>query len=84
MTCSSSLFGTKVFDLSGAVDAMVLRTASKTTPVGQKYTILTWQGRIYGNNLRFSAEAALIDTIRLRTQEIPLNQIKSITKNSKT
>ena len=85
MTCSSSLFGTKVFDLSGAVDAMVLRTASKTTPVGQKYTILTWKGgRIYGNNLRFSAEAALIDTIRLRTQEIPLNQIKSITKNSKS
>ena len=85
MTCSSSLFGTKVFDLSGAVDAMVLRTASKITPVGQKYTILTWQGgRIYGNNLRFSAEAALIDTIRLRTQEIPLNQIKSITKNSKS
>ena len=85
MTCSSSLFGTKVFDLSGSVDATVFRTASKTTPVGQKYTILTWQGgRIYGNNLRFSAEAALIDTIRLRTQEIPLNQIKSITKNSKS
>ena len=85
MTCSSTLFGTKNFDLSGAVDAMVFRPAGKTTPPGQKYTVLTWQGgRIYGNNLRLNEDGFLIDTIRLRTQNIPLNQIKSITKNGKT
>ena len=85
MTCSSTLFGTKNFDLSGAVDAMVFRPAGITTPTGQKYTVLTWQGgRIYGNNLRLNEEGVLIDTIRLRTQNIPLNQIKSITKNGKT
>ena len=85
MTCSSTIFGTKNFDLSGAVDAMVFRPAGKTTPIGQKYTVLTWQvGRTNGNNLRLNEEGVLIDTIRLRTQNIPLNQIKSITKNGKT
>ena len=82
MNCNSSLFGNKTFDLSGAVDAMVFRSAGKKTPPGQKFTIITWQGgRIYGNNLRLNQSGILIDTIRLRTQNIPLNQIKSITKN---
>ena len=36
------------------------------------------------HNLRLNEEGVLIDTIRLRTQNIPLNQIKSITKNGKT
>ena len=82
MNCNSSLFGNKTFDLSGAVDAMVFRPAGKTAPPGQKFTIITWQGgRIYGNNLRLNENGISIDTIRLRTQKIPLNQIKSITKN---
>ena len=82
MNCNSSLFGNKTFDLSGAVDAMVFRPAGKKAPPGQKFTIITWQGgRIYGNNLRLNENGISIDTIRLRTQKIPLNQIKSITKN---
>ena len=85
MACRSSLFGERKFDLTGSVDAMVLRPASKKAPPGQPCSILTWQGgRIYGRNLRFNNNEAIIDTIRLRTQNIPLKEIKTIITGNKS
>ncbi len=85
MACRSPLFGERKFDLSGSVDALVLRPASKKAPPGLPCSILTWQGgRIYGRNLRFKDNEAIIDTIRLRTQKVPLKEIKTIINNNKS
>ncbi|MDE0571420.1 MAG: hypothetical protein OSB44_12105 [Verrucomicrobiales bacterium] len=85
MVCRSTLFGERKFDLTGSVDALVLRPASKKAPPGLPCCILTWQGgRIYGRNLKFKDNEAIIDTIRLRTQNIPLKEIKTIITNNKS
>ena len=85
MACRSPLFGERKFDLTGSVNALVLRPASKKAPPGLPSCILTWQGgRIYGRNLRFNNNEAIIDTIRLRTQNIPLKEIKTIITGNKS
>ena len=85
MACRSPLFGERKFDLTGSVNALVLRPASKKAPPGLPCCILTWQGgRIYGRDLRFNNNEAIIDTIRLRTQNIPLKEIKTIITGNKS
>ncbi len=85
MACRSSLFGERKFDLTGSVNALVLRPASKKAPPDLPCCILTWQGgRIYGRNLRFKDNEAIIDTVRLRTQNIHLKEIKTIITGNKS
>jgi hypothetical protein len=81
LTTDSALFGKRSFDINRTIDAIVLRPASKTIPKGCTYMLETWRGgRIYGRNLRAGDQHIKIDTIRLRTQEIPFEEIRRISR----
>ncbi|MCP4848673.1 MAG: hypothetical protein GY899_12080 [Verrucomicrobiaceae bacterium] len=81
LTTRSALFGKRNFELSRAIDAIVLRPASKNIPKGCTYVLETWRGgRIYGRNLRVADQHFKIDTIRLRTQTIPYQEIRRISR----
>ena len=81
LTTRSALFGKRSFELSRTIDAIVLRPALKTIPKGCTYMLETWRGgRIYGRDLRTGDQHIKIDTIRLRTQTIPLEEIRRISR----
>lgn len=81
LSTRSALFGKSSFDLSRTVDAIVLRPALKTIPKGCTYMLETWRGgRIYGRNLRSGKNQITIDTIRLGTQHLPLEEIRRISR----
>ncbi|MFP6872116.1 MAG: NPCBM/NEW2 domain-containing protein [Verrucomicrobiales bacterium] len=81
LTSRSILFGNRSFDLNGAIDALVFRPASKIPPKGLSYVLETWRGgRIYGRNLRVRKNHITIDTIRLGSQHLALNEIRNISR----
>ena len=83
LTTRSALFGKRSFDLRRRIDALVLRTASKTPPKGSTFMLETWRGgRIYGRNFRTGENHVTIDTIRLGTQHLPLEEIRRISRIS--
>jgi hypothetical protein len=83
LTTRSALFGKRSFDLRRTIDALVFRPASKTAPKGCTYMLETWRGgRIYGRNFRTGENHVTIDTIRLGTQHLPLEEIRRILRIS--
>lgn len=81
LTSRSILFGNRSFELNGAIDALVFRPASKIPPKGLSYVLETWRGgRIYGRNLSIRKNHITIDTIRLGSQQLALNEIRNISR----
>ena len=81
ISAQSPLFGKRSFDLRGAVNALVLQPAAKTPPRGQPYLLETWRGdRLYGKAIRIEGKEFVIDTVRLRAQSFPLNQIRRVVR----
>lgn len=78
VTATSSLFGKRTFDIAAEVDALVLRAAAEDPPPGE-FRVETWAGTdLTGKNLRVEDGQIALDTVRLRTQFIPLEKLHRI------